>query len=100
MCCTHAFENEKLTYSTVKIGSLLSLEKFFLERYSRECKPIVVIVPSPSGYVDFNPATPSVSWHLEKGRTNINPWGQDSHSWGDGHAIIDILRHVSRGGYL
>lgn len=67
MCCTHTFENEKLTYSTVKIGSLLSLERFFLERYSRECKPIVVIVPSPSGYVDFNPATPSVSWHLEKG---------------------------------
>jgi hypothetical protein len=54
MCCIHAFQNGKSTYTTVKLGSLFTLERFFLERYPRECKPIAVIASSPSGYVDFN----------------------------------------------
>ena len=54
MCCMKAFQNGKSTYTTVKLGSLFTLERFFLERYPLECEPIAVIASIPSEYVDFN----------------------------------------------
>jgi len=85
---------------TVKLGSLLTLERFFQERYPRECKPIAVIVLKPVWICRLQFSNPVGCLALGEVRTNINPWGQDSYSWDDNHAIIDILRNVSGESYF